>query len=134
MNLAPYLACFVVDGHKLTYDGPEPQNEREALLITIAKWETVVLLMPMDNTPGALTDGNTETCGLCMYHLDIDTDQERCCAGCPVFEQRGIPLCLDTPYMEFHHTPNLENAQAEHNFLIGLYMKIYGGGGDETLS
>ena len=76
---------FVGAGGELQFVGERPTNDREALEISIQKWEYI-------RDYNVRMTGGASTCGLCMLYRHDD------CEECPVAEYTGKILCRGTPH------------------------------------
>jgi hypothetical protein len=73
---------------------PMPQITREALLGSIAKWQSIV--------DGTGRDLGAENCSLCrLFNRRVNPAASENCEGCPVAAKTGSPYCEDTPYVKF---------------------------------
>lgn len=108
-----------------------PETGKQALELSIAKWEHIV--RSLQNGIVIWAEGSTNTCGLCsIYYLnveyDVEYDSDKYCSGCPVSEKTGLDVCQNTPYEDFSNALNggyessviIAAAQAELDFLISL--------------
>jgi hypothetical protein len=104
------------------YKGPEPQNIKEAFLISIAKWKLVCSL----KTITGVDTGYSDTCGLCRLN-DKEHPNDLSCTSCPVAEKTGKDDCLRTPHEDFINSHGDEEelrkyAKQELVFLKELYQ------------
>lgn len=91
-------------------------TEREALELSIQKWEIIV-----DRLREGLAiegDGGYATCACCHKYCG----NKKACHGCPIMKQTGQPYCVGSPYLQFSDEPTLKNAYAELNFLRSLLL------------
>lgn len=85
----------------------KPASTKDAMLKSIAKWETIVQKLK----EGYMIDGYTsESCALCKLF-------GASCSGCPVSEKTNKIQCRETPFYTFTGLKTAETAQAEVDFL-----------------
>ena len=80
---------------QLTYVGPQPTTELEALEINLAKWNTITREREAGNY--VYSDGGKETCGLCLLYYTVQDE----CAACPITRHTHYPLCQNTMWTQF---------------------------------
>jgi len=88
---------------RLVYTGSDPKDDKEAVLMSIAKWR--VLLTHANRN---YSDGGPLTCGLCIkYFLPSTLIDNHCqCLDCPVYKKTGRTTCKDTPYHKINGATN----------------------------
>jgi hypothetical protein len=96
-------------GMKLVFIGEEPNNDHEAIDISIEKWT----LLAQQEVP--TNDMGDKTCGLCMLHIIKD------CEGCPIFEKTGQAYCQGTPYFDYINAHN-QYASGNLDYEPALYL------------
>lgn len=85
---------FEMEGDHLTViaTGSWPDNDIDALRLSIKKWQTISAALPQ-----FILDGGTKTCALCKLHFTKDV-----CLQCPVYRRTGQASCKGTPFEDFH--------------------------------
>jgi len=99
--ISPYLKFFRIkndpetETKRLIYTGPEPKDDREAILMSIAKWRVLLTHANRD-----YIDGGPTTCGLCIKYFLPSTliNDHYQCIECPVYRKTGKTSCKNTPY------------------------------------
>lgn len=86
---------------ELVVELPEKLTAKEALKVSIKKWEFIVKFLENQIPLKYVDDGGINSCGLCQRYYDKN------CLGCPVAESTGHPYCENTPYTKFSHTNDL---------------------------
>lgn len=123
MEISFKLRTTLVDEH-LVYTGDRPQDDLEAVEVSIVKWATLTEIGRYVN------DGGISTCGLCMIHLA----RELTCGACPIAERYG-QFCKNTPYEDYldgQVSPNDDGNSAVHakrelDLLIALREELQNG-------
>lgn len=116
----------------LVYSGRDmPKVEKEALLLSIEKWQTICDYYE-NGGKKVVYDGGVNTCSLCAIYLLPSKDGEDC-VGCPVYNKTGEPYCRQTPYAYYYGTTAgtkdvalaHKYAKAELKFLQDLFKELY---------
>jgi hypothetical protein len=89
----PNGRVFRVAGHI-----PYKMTGPEALAASIQKWKFIVASIKKSLPHHIITDGGTDTCGLC-WKFQYNT--ERACTSCPVRLKSRQRFCAGTPYAAF---------------------------------
>lgn len=120
---------------------PVNMSAKAAWLASIQKWEFIIKSIKNRKPHQLITDGGTESCGLChKYQWVYDSNA---CVTCPVKLKNGEGYCHETPYVLFARATDrlrefagvdkplpkywvsnqLEAAKAELKFLKSLKVK-----------
>lgn len=122
----------------LAYKGMPPKTEKEALLLSLEKWQIINNYYECGGKE-ILSDGGISTCGCCMLFFSGGKDF---CENCPIYNKTRKQYCYDTPYddyaeiidnyensdeeeREFDAEEILKYAKAELKFLQGLFKELY---------
>ena len=78
----------------LAYKGMPPKTEKEALLLSIEKWQFISNYYESGKTE-LLSDGGMSTCGCCILFF---SNGKSFCEDCPIYNKTRKQYCYDTPY------------------------------------
>lgn len=115
----------------LVYNGKTPENELEALEISIQKWRAIVKYYQDEkNKDIFLYCGGVDTCGLCIlyHHRKNKSPVDISCKSCPIYKQTGYIYCLGTPASIYTgdkaYADIKEIAKKELDFLLEIKNKM----------
>lgn len=106
---------------------PDDFTTKEALQMSIRKWEIIADDLEAGNEPSGSLYG--ATCACCHKFYDDDYDEETSllagCDACPIAQSTGVDDCGSTPFVTFMQTDSgseaeIEAARAEITFLQEL--------------
>lgn len=96
---------ILVDGVLL-----EPKSRKEALSLSILKWEAMVEL-------GLAEDGGWPTCGMCVLYT---------CQSTACYSMCGVNCLVDdSPFLTWQDEPTIDNARAMLYQLKTMYLEEF---------
>lgn len=100
----------------LIYKGDVPETKKDALDVSISKWEHII--KRFHDMGSFLDEGAMSTCGLCMLYIDDN------CKDCPVAKKSMAQFCENSPYIDWCESHSLIDAEAELEFLLELKKEL----------